>query len=138
MSFNQVLNRLREAAKGQRGRHITCAVKCSDLQELINDFDRIDHEHRINFDRLEAAEAQLKKMRDKTPWQPLKTVPNNRLVLFAIQDEIHADIWHQRVGYRSENYGDIVVLNLGHDPKEKPKFWRELPQPPQNIQHENS
>lgn len=42
MSFSNTLNRLREAAKGQRVRNGDVLVSAYDLRDLLNDYDRID------------------------------------------------------------------------------------------------
>lgn len=46
MSFSNTLNRLREAAKGQRSRRGDVLVSAFDLRDLLNDYDRIDAAYR--------------------------------------------------------------------------------------------
>lgn len=46
MSFSNTLNRLREAAKGQRDRKGDVLVSAFDLRDLLNDYDRIDTKYR--------------------------------------------------------------------------------------------
>ena len=45
MSFSNMLNRLREALNGQRGRNGDVVVSVYDLRDLLNDYDRINSAH---------------------------------------------------------------------------------------------
>lgn len=63
MSFSNTLNRLREAAKGQRGRKGDVLVSAFDLRDLLNDYDRIDTKYRaLNEHRETDYKAQVEEL----------------------------------------------------------------------------
>lgn len=60
MNFSNILERLREAVKGQRGRKDDCLVHKFDLAELLRDWERLDYEVRVLVPQLESIRSQLK------------------------------------------------------------------------------
>lgn len=58
MSFHKILERLREASKGQRGMKDSCSVSKYDLSELLCDFDCLDYQARLLVHKLESIEKE--------------------------------------------------------------------------------